>query len=194
MTDLSCPACGSEFDLATAFASEEDRQALARLVAVSVPMGARVLQYIGLHTPAKQRLTSAKKIKLILQLLPDLERQAVAHKGRDWSVPLTVWAAAIDQLLAQRAAGRLELPLKGHGYLYAVLAGMADKVGEQAEQQRDQELRHAVRPNAGVPVDLSRLANTQDPALAALQERDRQATPMPEEIRQRLATLRGKGA
>jgi hypothetical protein len=192
MTDLSCPACGSEFDLATAFASEEDRQALARLVAVSVPMGARVLQYVALHTPAKQRLTSAKKIKLILQLLPDLERQAVAHKGRDWSVPLTVWAAAIDQLLAQRDAGRLELPLKGHGYLYAVLAGMADKVGEQAEQQRDQDLRHAVRPNAAAPMDLAQLANAQDPALVALQERDRKAAPIPEHLRLRMAAISGR--
>lgn len=181
MTDLSCPACGSEFDLATAFASEEDRQALARLVAVSVPMGARVLQYVALHTPAKQRLTSAKKIKLILQLLPDLERQAVAHKGRDWSVPLTVWAAAIDQLLAQRDAGRLELPLKGHGYLYAVLAGMAGQPS---------------RPEAGkAPTGLPQAPAAQDPALAALDARDRQAAPMPKEIRQRIAALRGnKGA
>lgn len=180
MTDLSCPACGSEIDLATAFASEEDRQALARLVAVSVPMGARVLQYIGLHTPAKQRLTSAKKIKLILQLLPDLERQAITHKARDWSVPQAVWAAAIDQLLAQRDAGRLELPLKGHGYLYAVLAGMSS-------QPIPTETSRA--PTAVPPA-----AAAQDPALAALDARDRQAAPMPEVIRQRIAAMRGKGA
>lgn len=144
-TDLSCPVCGSEFDLATAFASETDRQALTRLASVSIPLGARVLQYIGLHQPAKQRLTAAKKIKLLLQLLPDLERQAIAHKGRDWAVPRTAWATAIDQMLEMRNAGRLELPLKGHGYLYAVLAGMADKHEAAAEQKHESERRNTGR-------------------------------------------------
>ena len=98
------------------FAHEQDQRALARLASVSIPLGARVLQYLALFTPPKQRLTSAKKIKLILQLLPDLERQAITHKGRDWEAPLAAWAQAIDQMLAARDAQRLELPMKGHGY------------------------------------------------------------------------------
>ncbi len=118
MSDLSCPTCGSELDLAVLFAHEQDQRALARLASVSIPLGARVLQYLALFTPPKQRLTSAKKIKLILQLLPDLERQAITHKGRDWEAPLAAWAQAIDQMLAARDAQRLELPMKGHGYLF----------------------------------------------------------------------------
>ena len=145
MSDLSCPTCGSELDLAVLFAHEQDQRALARLASVSIPLGARVLQYLALFTPPKQRLTSAKKIKLILQLLPDLERQAITHKGRDWEAPLAAWAQAIDQMLAARDAQRLELPMKGHGYLYAILAGMADKFEGQAEQQREQELRTGPR-------------------------------------------------
>ena len=98
MSDLSCTTCGSELDLAVLFAHEQDQRALARLASVSIPLGARVLQYLALFTPPKQRLTSAKKIKLILQLLPDLERQAITHKGRDWEAPLAAWAQAIDQI------------------------------------------------------------------------------------------------
>ena len=143
--DLSCPVCGTELDLAVLFSHEHDQRALARLAAISIPLGSRVLQYVALFTPPKQRLTAAKKIKLILQLLPDLERQAISHKGRDWAVPLAAWAQAIDQMLAARDAQRLDLPLKGHGYLFAVLAGMADKFEGQAEQQREQELRTGPR-------------------------------------------------
>lgn len=143
--DLACPVCGAELDLAVLFSHEHDQRALARLAALSIPLGARVLQYLSLFTPPKQRLTAAKKIKLILQLLPDLERQAITHKGRDWPAPLAAWAQAIDQMLAARDAQRLELPMKGHGYLYAVLAGMADKHEAQAEQQREQELRTGPR-------------------------------------------------
>jgi len=148
MSDLHCPCCGAELDLATAFAAETDRKALQRLVATSVPLGARVLQYISLHQPPKQRLTAAKKIKLLLQLLPDLERRAITHRGRDWQAPLPAWAAAIDQMLTSRDAGKLDLPLKGHGYLYAVIASSADRIEAQAEQQREQERFDAARARA----------------------------------------------
>lgn len=166
--DLACPVCGTELDLATLFAHEHDQRALARLAAVSIPLGARVLQYLSLFTPPKQRLTAAKKIKLILQLLPDLERQAITHKGRDWAAPLPAWAQAIDQMLAARDAQRLELPMKGHGYLFAVLAGMADKHEAQAEQQREHELRTGPRAaTVNGPASVAELVSQAVPAVSA---------------------------
>ena len=165
--DLSCPVCGTELDLAALFAHETDQRALARLAAVSIPLGARVLQYVALFTPPKQRLTAAKKIKLLLQLLPDLERCAITHKGRDWPVPLSAWAQAIDQMLAARDAQRLELPMKGHGYLYAILAGMADKFEGQAEQQREQQLRTGPRAaTVNGPKSVADLVQAPAPAAA----------------------------
>lgn len=167
MSDLSCPACGAELDLAVLFAHEHDQRALARLASVSIPLGARVLQYLALFTPPKQRLTAAKKIKLILQLLPDLERQAITHKGRDWEAPLAAWAQAIDQMLAARDAQRLELPMKGHGYLFAILAGMADKHEASAEQQREQQLRTGPRAaTTNGPASVAALVQQAQPAAA----------------------------
>lgn len=175
--DLSCPVCGSELDLAVLFAHEHDQRALARLAAVSIPLGARVLQYVGLFTPPKQRLTAAKKIKLILQLLPDLERQAIAHKGREWAVPLAAWAQAIDQMLAARDAGRLELPMKGHGYLHAILAGMADKHEATHEQAREQQLRTGPRAaTTNGPASVAALVQQAQPAAAP---RPAPAAPQP---------------
>lgn len=165
--DLSCPVCGTELDLAVLFSHEHDQRALARLAAVSIPLGGRVLQYLGLFTPPKQRLTAAKKIKLILQLLPDLEREAISWKGRDWPAPRTAWAMAIDQMLAARDAQRLELPMKGHGYLYAILAGMADKFEGQAEQQREQDLRTGPRAaTVNGPKSVADLVQAPAPAAA----------------------------
>ena len=167
MSDLSCPTCGTELDLAVLFAHEQDQRALARLASVSIPLGARVLQYLALFTPPKQRLTAAKKIKLILQLLPDLERQAITHKGRDWEAPLAAWAQAIDQMLAARDAQRLELPMKGHGYLFAILAGMADKHEASAEQQREQQLRTGPRAaTTHGPASVAALVQQAQPAAA----------------------------
>ena len=166
-TDFQCPACGAEFDLAVAFSHEVDQRALSRLAAVSIPLGARVLRYVALFTPPKQRLTMAKKLKLILQLLPDLERKAITHKGRDWEAPLAAWAQAIDQMLAARDAQRLELPMKGHGYLFAILAGMADKHEASAEQQREQQLRTGPRAaTTNGPASVAALVQQAQPAAA----------------------------
>ena len=165
--DLSCPVCGTELDLAVLFSHEHDQRALARLASVSIPLGGRVLQYLALFTPPKQRLTAAKKIKLILQLLPDLERGAISWKGRDWAAPREAWAMAIDQMLAARDAQRLELPMKGHGYLYAVLAGMADKHEAAAEQQREQQLRTGPRAaTTHGPASVGALVQQPTPATA----------------------------
>lgn len=190
--------CGAELDVGVLFAHETDQRALARLAAVSIPLGARVMQYVALFTPPKTRLTAAKKIKLLLQLLPDLERQAITHKGRDWAVPLDAWALAFDQMLASRDAGRLELPMKGHGYLYTTLAGMADKHEAAAEAQREAERRTAPRQDTvqvrGQTLPIGEALQVayagKDPALAEIDARTGQAAPMPAEVRARLAALK----
>jgi len=110
--------------MAQLFANDESQRAFAQLAEISIPLGARVLQYLTLFTPARQRLTIPKQVKLLKQLLPDLKRQAITFKGRDWNVPLQAWALGIDQMLSARDAGRLDLPMSGHGYLYAILASM----------------------------------------------------------------------
>lgn len=199
MTDITCPTCGTELDMATVFAHADDQRALSRLIAVSVPLGARVLQYVSLFQPERQRLTAAKKIKLLLQLLPDLERQAITFKGREWAAPLPAWAQAIDQMLAARDAGRLELPMKGHGYLYAVLTGLADKVEAVAEAQTE-AARRAPATAATVQVRgqtmamgdaLQQVYGGRDPALVKAEQAARDAAPMPDALRERLAQLKG---
>lgn len=197
--ELACPVCGTELDMTVLFSHEADQRALARMAAVSIPLGARVLQYLTLFTPPKTRLTAAKKIKLMLQLLPDLERQAVNHKGRDWTVPLTAWADAFDQMLAARDAGRLDLPMKGHGYLYAILAGMADKHESVAEAQHEAQRRSGPTQHTmlvrGQPMAIGDALQVQyggkDKTLAELDARDRNAAPMPADVRAKLAALRG---
>lgn len=198
MTDISCPVCGAGFDLAVAFACDEERQAFARLASVSIPLGTRVLRYISLFQPPKQRLTSAKKLKLLQQLLPDLERKTITHKGRDWPAPLDAWAQAFDQMLERRNTGTLELPMKSHGYLYAILAGMADKTeaAQEARHEEDARLRPRrdtvqVRGQAleiGAALDV--VYGGKDPALAAIDQSKRNAAPIPAHLRERMQQIK----
>ena len=165
--DLSCPVCGAEFDLAVLFKSEESRRTFDRLTANCSPLKARLAQYAALAKPPKHKLGTDKALRIITTLLPDIERGAITWKGRDWAAPLSAWAQAIDQMLAQRDAGRLELPMKGHGYLYAILAGMADRFEGQAEQQREQELRTGPRAaTVNGPASVADLVQAPAPAAA----------------------------
>ena len=173
MTDITCPACGAIFDIVVAFQSEEDRAAFDRLAASVTPLKARLMHYIALHRTAKHQLKLRKQAALLLQLLPDLERQAITWKGRDWPAPLTAWTQAIDQMLERRDASTLELPLKGHGYLYAVLAGMAVR-GQALE--------------IGAALDV--VYGGKDPALAAIEQRELNAAPIPADLRARMRQIK----
>jgi len=137
--EFSCPHCGAELTAHQIFSHTVDHRAFLHLATISIPVGARVISYIELFAPARNRLSMARKVRLIEQLLPDLQRQAISHNGRDWEAPLAAWALAIDGMLAQR--DKLRLPLTGHGYLYAVLQGMADKVERGDEQQTERDRR-----------------------------------------------------
>ncbi len=202
MSDLHCPTCGAELDLAVVFASGADARALERLVQLSYPLGTAVLRYIGLHKPPKQALTARKKIKLLLELLPDLERGAITRNGRDWPAPRPHWALAIDQMLGTASVQRLDLPLKGHGYLYAILQTMADKAEAAQESQAEAQRRAAAQTTRAtvqvrgqaMPMGqaLAQVYGGQDPTLAALDQRDRTAAPMPAEVRAKLAELRAR--
>lgn len=139
--DFCCWACGAELTIEQLFSHELDRTAFGRLAALSVPLGARVIAYVALFAPAKNRMTIARKARLIEELLPDLQREQINRHGRDWPAPRAAWALAIDGMLAQRDAGKLTLPLSGHGYLYAVLQGMAEKIERSDETQREVDRR-----------------------------------------------------
>jgi hypothetical protein len=163
----------------------------------------RVLDYIDLHKPPQHRLSMTKKVKLIRSLLIDLERHCITRGGREWITTPDMWGQAIDQMLTSQ----LELPLKGHGYLYAVLQSMSDKSEAKAEQQAEEQRRTGgattTRPTAMVRGRAESIANvlgnaltsvTPSPerTLAALDQRDRTAAPMPANVRAQLAALRGK--
>ena len=197
--DINCPFCGIELTVAQLFAHADTQRAVGRLAAVSIPLGARVLQYCSLFAPAKTRMTVPKQVKIILQLLPDMERQGITHKGRDWIVPLSVWAQGIDQMLTSRDAGRLELPMTGHGYLYSILVGLADKVEARAETQAEADKRSPPRNDTvtvkgqtmSIGQGLAQVYGGRDPELTRLENNRRNAAPMPDAVRAEIARLRG---
>lgn len=196
---ICCPVCRSELSLEQITSHLDDEQAFTRLVALSVPMAHLVVSYVAMFTPDKQALTLRKKVRIIAQLLPDLQRQAIAHKGRDWAAPLTVWGQAIEQMLTARAAGRIDLPLTGHGYLYAVIAGMSNKLEAAEEQaalveQRAQATRGTVTVQGQAMGIGDALNKVYGPSNTAMPTATQKTAPPNEEQRAKIAALLGKPA
>ena len=134
-------------DLDVLLAHEDSRRALASLATLSLPLGKRTLQYIRLFKPATRQLGHGRVVKLIEELLPDLQRRAITHNGRDWDASLETWNIAIERVLERRDNGKLTLPLKSHGYLYEVIVGLVDKA-ESAVEKASEADRRARTPGA----------------------------------------------
>jgi hypothetical protein len=145
MTLLCCPSCGGEMSLDVLISHSELRQATFALVEKSLALGSLTMRYVALFRPAKNRMSADRWAKLITQLLPDLQRNAIDHKGREWYMPLESWKLGFEAMLEKAAAGKLTLPLENHNYLYAVLAGLADKV-EAVVEEATERSRRAERP------------------------------------------------
>lgn len=147
---ITCLTCHAEASLDALIGREVDARAVSQLLERYLVLGDAVIRYIALFRPEKRRLGLGRMVSLVDELMPDIERQAITRKGREWAAPHAVWRAAIDQVMANRAKGSITLPLTGHGYLYEVIMGLADKA--EALVERDREAANRGRAHIAGPV------------------------------------------
>lgn len=144
---MTCPNCGLEGDLTLWLINEDARAAVFELTKVSVPEGLLIMQYVGLFSPPKRKLGVKRAAKLMLEVLPDLQRGTITLDGRDWATSRAAWRSAIESMLAQRDQGKLTLPMTSHHYLYRILAAQADKVEGQQERERERDAQQRKAPS-----------------------------------------------
>ena len=194
-----CPSCGTTASLDVLVAHEDARAALSAVFQISQPLGTALVRYLSLFRPLTRELTMARVATLVGELLPNFQSASIPRKGRHWQVTEEDWCQAIEQMMQARDAGKLTLPLNGHGYLFEVMAGLADKAERMQEQAHEAALRN--RGQSSVTVHgaamsigqgLQAVFGTRDPALAKLDVDASRAAPMPADVREKLAALRAK--
>ena len=117
-----CPSCGATLSLDALVAHEGAREALATAFKLSGTVGAALVRYLSLFRPEARELTMDRVGKLLAEVLPDIQAGRIMRNGQVYEAPQEAWVWAIEQGLAARDAGRLKTPLKGHGWLYEVIA------------------------------------------------------------------------
>ena len=201
-----CPCCGATSSLDVLVTHEDARAALAAAFGVSKPLGSALVRYLALFRPAIRELTMARVATLLGELQPLIDAGAIPRKGRDWPVQADDWVQAIELTLAARDAGKLTLPLTGHGYLFEVLSSIADRAERaQEEALHAERLARASAPAASVTAGtvtvrgqamsigqgLAQVFGGRDPALAKLDaDRLSQKKGMPADFKANLAALR----
>ena len=136
---VSCPACGSAYDLDAAV-SDADARRFAELVAGLDPRVAKpLIGYLALFRPGKTGMRWPRMLTLAEDLVPMIREARVRRNGTTYAVPLDAWAAALS-MLADRPKN-LTLPLKSHGYLLEILANQAEKTAAKDERETEERKR-----------------------------------------------------
>ena len=196
---VSCPSCGADLSLDVLVAHDGARRAVAAALQLSAPLAHRVMHYIALFRPAQRQLTMDRVATLLDDLLPLVRDQRVERNGNRYDTTTADWTAALDQVLANRDAGLIRLPLKSHGYLLAILVEQREKIYRADETRREAERRSPHRtlpPAAPAPESAGPAAAVALPAYPALPPvtGPRQVPTQVFEHLQRLGVRQRKGA
>jgi biotin operon repressor len=106
---------------------------------------------------------------ILEELRAPIAAAQIERHGRTWPAPLEYWKAALEQMVQLRDQAKLQLPLKSHGYLLEVIAGMSDKAEAKAESAQERAAARA-RPRHK-PASFARRARAEAPVAADPRER-----------------------
>lgn len=135
----TCPSCGAIASIEAWLADAEARQVVSSAFSIPGSCGPSLLRYLSLFRPPQRALSWARALRLLQELEPCIREARLSRHGRVWAAPQAYWLAALEQVLAARDEGRLQLPLKSHGYLYEIVVGLSSKAEAQAERGEQQE-------------------------------------------------------
>lgn len=198
----TCQACGAEESLDSLLMrmidDDETRRLIADVLTMSLPLGGLAVRYLKLHKPPTQRLRMTVVAKLLAELVPDMQRAVIERNGRGWAVTTEDWKGAFEAVFDAVQRGTLKVPVQGNGYLYTVLMRLADKGEAVAEQQREADRRTPVRQDTvnvrgqslSIGEALKGVHAGKDPALVKLDDANRTAARMPDDVRARIAQLK----
>jgi hypothetical protein len=155
-----CPGCGFAADLEAYLSDAHWRAALVPALAMPTELAPLVLQYLRLFAPAKQALRAERAGKLLAELAAAVNSARAERGGVQHVAPVALWKEGIEEVLKNRDAGTLSLPLKTHGYLFQVVAGLASRINAGQQRQREAGAR------GETPVGYSPAHQPFDPALS----------------------------
>lgn len=138
---LKCPSCNAGFSLEAALGIDAARGALLVALQMPAPLHRPLVQYLGMFRAAGRALAFDRVEKLMVDLLPMLEKQTVTRNGLTRACPVALWQQGFERMVDQRDNGKLQLPLKSHGYVLEIVFALADQAGAKEEKAQEATVR-----------------------------------------------------
>lgn len=120
------------------------REAVSAALDLPGALGDRLLRYLGLFRSPSRALAWDRVGRLLRELLDPIKAGRVERNGRAWIAPMAAWEAALDDILDKR--DKLQLPLRTHGYLFEIVAGIAAKSEGRREAAEIESAKGPYRP------------------------------------------------
>lgn len=147
-----CPACGATCSLDALLGHGDAGQAFIASLNLTGELAKPLVKYLAMFRSESRDLTFERTAKLLNEIAPDIVARQIKRGHHTFPAPLTAWVWAINTMLERRDQGKLQLPLKNHGYLYEVLTSYKP---EYAPVQ-DSRPRHAAVQAAHAKTDAER--------------------------------------
>ena len=137
---LTCPACAATGSIEFFLMDASARSAVMAAFKLPSPLAQQVMVYISLFRPPKRGLTWDRVEKLLNELMEPINSAQLTRNGMTFPAPAEYWKEALDQMLMQR--NKLTLPLKSHGYLFEIVANLANKAAGARELKKEQAMSY----------------------------------------------------
>lgn len=158
-----CPACGASCSLDALLGHSEASQAFVASLNLTGDLAKPLVKYLAMFRAENRDLTFERTAKLLNELAGDINAKCIQRNRITYPAPKAAWVWAINIMLERRDQGKLQLPLKNHGYLYEVISSFKPE--------------NAPAPNTQTqPV---RVAKTDDERAQELREHERQKFEKP---------------
>ena len=116
-----CPACGATCSLDALLGHSDAGKAFVSALSVTGDLQHPLIKYLAMFRSDSRDLTFERTAKLISEIAPDITAKQIKRGHHSYPAPRAAWIWAIKTMLERREQGRLQLPLKNHGYLYEVI-------------------------------------------------------------------------
>ncbi|NKB37882.1 MAG: hypothetical protein GKR93_12070 [Gammaproteobacteria bacterium] len=154
--NITCPNCSITFPLIAGLSEADARRFGAMMGEVPPKLSPLVLQYLHLFKPKKSGLSFSRAKTLLVEILAGIKAGQVERNGRSWIAPNDHWAIAMQEMIDRRE--KLTLPMKNHGYLFDIIAGLTDKTESKEENATEKKRQQGVN-NSSAPKSIGEITN-----------------------------------
>lgn len=146
-----CPACGATCSLDALLGHSDASQAFVASLNLTGVLAKPLVKYLAMFRAENRDLTFERTAKLLNELASDIVAKQIKRGHHNYPAPTSAWVWAIGVMIERRDQGKLQLPLKNHGYLYEIIS--AFKPENAPVQDTPADIKRATKTQAEMDAD-----------------------------------------